>query len=194
MSQQGEVQAYSSDMIPVQFVAGSVGVWRVERLVGVRGQPLPAAARVDRIEGGGRMPSGVFSWALRGVTSHARYVTAGEKAALEAAQPSLGRPEASRAALIPIRKTSAWWSLAQDERRAILEESSHHIAVGLEYLPAVARRLYHARELGEPFDFLTWFEFSAEHNKAFDTLLARLRETDEWRFVEREVEVRLARE
>jgi chlorite dismutase len=131
---------------------------------------------------------------LRGVTSHARYVTAREKAALEAAQPGLGRAEASRAALIPIRKTPAWWSLAQDERRAILEESSHHIAVGLEYLPAVARRLYHARELGEPFDFLTWFEFSAEHNKAFDTLLARLRETDEWRFVEREVEVRLARE
>jgi chlorite dismutase len=140
------------------------------------------------------VPSGVASWALRGVTSHARYVTAREKAALEAAQPSLGRPEASRAALIPIRKTPAWWALAQDERRAILEENSHHIAVGLEYLPAVARRLYHGRELGEPFDFLTWFEFSPEHNTAFDNLLTRLRGTEEWRFVDREVEIRLVRE
>ena len=35
--------------------------------------------------------------------------------------------------LIPIRKNEAWWALAQDERRAIFEERSHHIAIGLEY-------------------------------------------------------------
>src|SRR5438477_5729245 len=28
----------------------------------------------------------------------------------------------------PIRKSAAWWALAQDERRAVLEERSHHIA------------------------------------------------------------------
>src|SRR2546428_7160638 len=28
------------------------------------------------------------------------------------------------------------------------------------YLPAIARRLYHCRDLGEPFDFLTWFEYA----------------------------------
>jgi hypothetical protein len=27
----------------------------------------------------------------------------------------------------------------------------------MKYMAAVARRLYHARDLGEPFDFLTWF-------------------------------------
>jgi Chlorite dismutase len=194
VSETGDARAYSSDMTAVVFVAGSVGLWRIERVVGVRGRPLPAAARLERIEGDARLPLSACAWALRGVTSHARYVTAAEKAALEAVQPSLGRAEASRAALIPIRKTPAWWALAQDERRAILEESSHHIALGLEYLPAVARRLYHARELGEPFDFLTWFEFSAEHTAAFDTLVARLRGTDEWQFVEREVEIRVARE
>ncbi|MFX6201819.1 chlorite dismutase family protein, partial [Acinetobacter baumannii] len=84
-----------------------------------------------------------------------------------AVQQGLGRPEARCAALIPIRKNPAWWALAQDERRAILEEQSHHIAIGLEYLPPIARRLYHARELGQPFDFLTWFEYAPEHAEAF---------------------------
>ena len=79
---------------------------------------------------------------------------------LVARQEMLHRPQATRAALIPIRKTAAWWDLAQDERRAIFEEQSRHIGIGMEYLPAVARRLHHSRELGEPFDFLTWFEYA----------------------------------
>jgi hypothetical protein len=32
-------------------------------------------------------------------------------------------------------KTAAWWDLAQDERRAIFEEQSRHIGIGMEYLP-----------------------------------------------------------
>jgi chlorite dismutase len=180
-------------MMPVSLVAGGSGLWRVERIAPVRGESLPPAARLDRIEGQPSSPSVAHSWTLRGVTSHARYVTAREKAALEAVQPSLGRPEASRAALIPIRKSAAWWALSQDQRRAVFEEASRHISVGLEYLPAVARRLYHARELGEPFDFLTWFEFSEADAAAFETLVARLRQTEEWSFVEREVDIRLSR-
>ena len=99
----------------------------------------------------------------------------------------------TRAALIPIRKSEAWWDLAQDERRRIFEESSHHIATGLEYLPAVAPRLHHGRDLGEPFDFLTWFEFAPEHAAAFEELVRRLRGTEEWAYVEREIDLRLAR-
>jgi len=64
---------------------------------------------------------------------------------------------------------------------------------GVEYLPAVARRLHHGRDLGEPFDFLTWFEFAPEHAAAFDELVLRLRETEEWTYVEREIDLRLAR-
>ncbi len=90
-------------------------------------------------------------------------------------QAGLGRPEATCAALIPIRKSEAWWSMAQDERRAVFEDRSRHIALSMKYLPAVARRLHHARDLGEPFDFLTWFEFAPEHAAAFDDLLAELR-------------------
>jgi hypothetical protein len=96
-------------------------------------------------------------------------------------------------ALIPIRKSSAWWALAQDERRAIFEAKSGHIRDTMKYLPRVARRLYHARDLGESFDFLTWFEFAPEHAGAFDELLAMLREREEWRYVEREVEIRVRR-
>lgn len=185
--------AYSSDMVPVSFLGGYTGNWRVDRIVGVRGAPLAAVPRVDRLEGRASSSSSPDAlWILRGVTSHARYVTAAEKAALDTVQPALRRPEATRAALIPIRKSAAWWTLPQDERRAIFEEGSHHIRVGLEYLPAVARRLYHSRELGEPFDFLTWFEFSEGNAGAFETLVGRLRETEEWRFVEREVDVRLS--
>jgi hypothetical protein len=129
-------------------------------------------------------------WALRGVTSNERYVTAGEHRELAARQEPPGRARATRAALIPVWKSDAWWDLAQDERRRIFEESSHRIATGLEY---VARRLHHGRDLGEPFDFLTWFEFAPEHAAAFEELVLRLRETEEWAYVDREIDLRLAR-
>ena len=88
-----------------------------------------------------------------------------------------------------LAKLPARRGLAQEERRAILEEQSHHIAIGLEYLPAIARRLYHCRDLNEPFDFLTWFEFAPEYSGAFDELLVRLRDSHEWTYVEHEVEL-----
>lgn len=83
------------------------------------------------------------AWTLTGVTSNERYVERSERTALTAVQQPLGRPTATCAALIPIRKSKAWWGLTQDERRDVFEERSHHMVVGLEYLPAVARRLHH---------------------------------------------------
>ncbi len=179
--------------VPVNFVAGALGLWRIERIDAVRGESLPRAARLDRIENE-PPPTGAFRWALRGVTSNARYTNRSEKSRLEAVQEGLDRPTAKRGALIPIRKRREWWDLPQDERRAIFEAQSQHVSLGLQYLPPVARRLYHCRELGEPFDFLTWFEFAPEHAARFEELVGRLRETEEWRYVEREVDVRLARE
>jgi len=133
------------------------------------------------------------AWLLRGVTSNTRYTTRAEDEALAASQPELGRPEATQAALIPIRKADKWWSLAQDQRRAIFEQRSRHIGTGLRYLPAVARRLHHCRDLGEPFDFLTWFEYAPQHSGAFEELVGQLRQTEEWHYVEREVDIRLTR-
>jgi hypothetical protein len=131
------------------------------------------------------------------MTSHERYVTREEKQQLVARQPGLGRSDATCAALIPVRKTSTWWSLAQlDERRSVFEERPHHVQTGLRYLPAVARRLHHCRDLAEqePFDFLTWFEFAPSDSDAFDELVAELHAFEEWTYVEREVEIRLVRE
>jgi chlorite dismutase len=178
----------------VAFVAGSSGAWRIDSAVPVVGEALPIAERLAILEGSKRPAvSFVNSWVLRGVTSNTRYTNRLEVNALVRSQAGLGRTEATRAALIPIRKTAAWWDLAQDERRAIFEEQSQHIGIGLEYLPEVARRLHHSRELEEPFDFLTWFEFAPEHADAFDHMLERLRQTPEWRYVEREVDIRLSR-
>lgn len=145
------------------------------------------------LEGWQTPPLTQANWILRGVTSNTRHTNRPEVDALVARQEGLLRPQATQAALIPIRKNAAWWALAQDERRAIFEEQSRHIGVGLEYLPAVARRLHHSRELGEPFDFLTWFEYAAEHSEAFEQLVRRLRETKEWDYVDREIDIRLSR-
>lgn len=175
------------------FTGSAIGPWRVTGMRAVAGDPLPLAARVDmRI---GEMDAGLpgAAWTLRGVTSNERYVTREEKQALAAKQQGLGHPESICAALIPIRKNAAWWALTQDERREILETKSHHIRIGMKYLPGVARRLHHCRDLAaeQPFDFLTWFEFAPSDAAAFDDLLAALRASVEWTYVDREVDIRL---
>lgn len=177
-------------LLPVAFAGGETGAWRLERIEAVVGVSLPNVSRVDMVEGQRAITAG-STWILRGVTSSQHYTRRTEHEALAAKQPHLGRPEATCAALIPITKSAAWWGLAQDERREIFEERSHHIAVGLEYLPEVARRLHHGRDLGEEFDFLTWFEYPEESAAAFDELVSRLRATPEWEFVEREIDMRL---
>ena len=179
----------------VEFTGGSVGRYVVQETRCVAGEGLPAVPRLEVREGiAASAPPSFGSWSLRGVTSHQRYVERAEGERLRAVQAGLGRSEATLAVMIPIRKSAAWWDLAQDERRAIFEDKSRHIADTMKYLPAVARRLHHARDLGGPFDFVTWFELAPEHTSLFDDLLSVLRATEEWRYVEREVELRLIRE
>jgi chlorite dismutase len=179
---------------PFTFVGGEAGTWRVAEIRPVIGEPLAQVARLAIVNGSvDSLPAGA-KWLLRGVTSHERYVTRDEHQLLADKTPALGRTEATCAALIPIKKSAAWWDLAQDERRSIFETRSDHIKTGLQYLPAVARRLHHCRDLGEPFDFLTWFEYGPSDSEAFEELVSRLRRTDEWTYVEREVDIRLIRE
>jgi hypothetical protein len=175
------------------FIGGKSGTWSVISARSVCGNPLPAVDRIDIRPATEATGDVVAGWRLRGQISNIRYASRAEITALKARQEPLGRPAAIRAALIPIRKSAAWWDLAQDERRAVFEETSHHTAIGLTYLPAVARQLYHCRDLGEPFDFLTWFEYAAADADAFEELVGRLRATREWSYVEREVDLRLAR-
>jgi|TARA_Y100000296_G_scaffold54799_1_gene62919 hypothetical protein len=171
----------------VAFHAGSQGEWQVVRQTTRTGEDLPVAARI-----GTGNPVDTPLWTLTGFTSNLRYTTASERQRLDARSAPLGRSEARMAALIPIRKSAAWWAMAQDERRAVYERSGH-TPIGLGYLPGIARRLHHCRDLGEPFDFLTWFEFEPELEGEFDDLLARLRITEEWRYIDREIDIRLIR-
>ena len=51
------------------------------------------------------------------------------------------------------------------------------------------------RDLGEnelqPFDFITLFDYAESDSAAFEDLVGELRATEEWKFVDREVDIRL---
>ncbi len=177
------------------FVGGDSGAWAVTEFRAVAGEPLPRVKRVEILNADAlALPAGA-AWVLRGVTANERYTTRAEKAQLVAKQKPLGRPEATHAALIPIRKSAAWWALTQDERLSLFSAKSGHTERGLRYLPAVARRLHHCRDLAtaEPFDFVTLFDYAPEGAAAFDEMLAGYRASPEWQYVERELDIRLVK-
>jgi hypothetical protein len=179
----------------ITMVGGSRGSLRVHDVRALSGESLDVVPYLDVRPWLAPAGDSVARWQLSGAVSNLRYATSKEREHYGSLQPPLGRAEARFGALIPIRKSAAWWELPQDTRRSIIADDSRHIAIGAEYLPAIARRLLHCRDLGspQPFDFLTWFEFAPEYATAFDELLARLRATREWEYVEREVEVRFER-
>jgi chlorite dismutase len=174
------------------FIGGNCGEWEVLSMQTIIGNPLERVSHL-RVFQSTLEKENQGIWTLKGVRSNLRYTEKDEKEQLSAIQAELGRSEATYAALIPIRKNDIWWNLAQDERRKIFENQSHHTEIGLQYLPAIARRLFHARDIKEPFDFLTWFEYAPEHEEAFEQLLTKLRASEEWLYVEREIDIRLKR-
>jgi len=179
------------------FIGGDKGPWHVTEMEAMVGETLPPVRRLE-IASASETPSVQdAAWILRGITSNERYaVRADEKRRIVTEQLGLGRAEATCAALIPIRKNMAWWGLTQAERQNIFEAQSNHARLGLQHFPALARRLHHCRDLSEnePFDFLTWFEYEPAQEDAFNKLLAALRASEEWTFVEREVDIRFVRE
>lgn len=181
----------ASRLSPTSFIGGTHGPWRVTAMTTLCGEALPAVSALT--VGESLAATGEPGFTLRGVASHLRYTTRSEREQLVSKQEDLGRPGASCAALIPLRKSPAWWALAQDERRHLMVEAARHFEIGLRYLPAIARKLYHSRDLGESFDFVTWFEFAPQDTAAFAELLAALRASQEWRYVDREVDIRLSR-
>jgi len=181
--------SYNSSPTPllVHFQEEAGGTWACTAATTPIGEPFPGPERMSM------RPNAGTGWMLRGVVSNLRYTTASEAQRLISNSAGLGREDATRAVLIPIRKSAAWWALAQDERRAIYEEQSKHTSIGMKYLPAIARRLHHSRDFGEAFDFLTWFEFAPQHENEFDALLQELRASLEWTYVDWEVEYRYDR-
>lgn len=166
------------------------GEWRVLQQRTICGAELAAVPQLHVGELNAATHAGA-QWSLRGVISNVRYVEKAERTQLVSRQEGLGRSEATYGALLPIKKSEAWWQLSQDERREIFEAKSKHIEANMKYLPAIARQLYHSRDLGEEFDFLTWFEFRPEHANLFDEMIQAFRQTLEWSFVEREIDLRL---
>ena len=172
------------------FIGGASGEWELTQLKAVVGASLEEVTHLQILPSS-PIPTKGEVWILKGFTSNVRYAERSDINQLRAIQADLGRPEATLAALIPIRKSADWWALAQDERRKIFETDSHHTATGLQYLPDIARKLYHCRDVGEPFDFLTWFEYAPEHADAFEELVRKLRKSEEWKYVDWEVDIRL---
>jgi chlorite dismutase len=176
------------------FCGGQLGSWKVLSLTTFIGQPLESIDRIEIINARHSLATTNYKWVLRGVTSNLRYTNRDEKIMLDKTPSILGKPESKYAALIPIKKSEEWWLLTQDERRKVFEDQSHHINFSSKYLSVVARKLYHSRDIGEDFDFLTWFEFAPEHSNQFDELVNYLRNTEEWKYVTREIDIRLMRD
>jgi hypothetical protein len=181
--------------------------YRIDEIRPVVGPPpagLEPGAPLVRVEATGGLAFGPGD--LVGVTQHVVYSGADERRELAAISAAESGPVA---VLIPIVKSAAWWALAQDERGAVFRGGSRdasagsgdpppgHFAVGRAYAARIFRRLYHSRYLpGSGWDFLTYFEFPRERAADFRALLGELRDhakNPEWRYVERETEVWLAK-
>jgi len=178
------------------FIGGDTGPWRVTDIKSVVGETLPEIKRLNIRSGTEDGIDKDAVWNLRGITSNERYVDRTERKQIVDKQLALGLSNATCAALIPIRKNDAWWALTQDERLNIFKQQSRHTEIGLQTFPELARRLHHCRDLSEhePFDFITWFEYPPQHESLFNRLLAALRATTEWSYVNREIDIRLTRE
>jgi hypothetical protein len=96
------------------------------------------------------------------------------------------------AVVIPIRKSEAWWALSEEQRHVHFREGAGHTHTGAPYVDRIYRKLFHSREMGLPYDFVTYFEFAPEDADYFRELLAGLRDpikNPEWQFVEWECEI-----
>jgi hypothetical protein len=199
--------ALSPETEPPAAGATRVDRYRITGVTAVCGEPITHLHAEDtllRLESEVELPGNATE--LSGVTQHLGYTTREERQVLTSVSTTERGPIA---VLIPIRKSPAWWALAQDERSALLRGKAPgaemnpssgpppgHIAVGLDYARTILRKLYHARPLVTEWDFLTYFEFPAERAADFRSLLAGLRDVNrnpEWAYVDRESEVWMER-
>ena len=186
-------QGSKSDSL-FQYIGGCSGPWRVDNVRTLCGAPLKPATHVQIANGRlNRLPLR-SSWILRGLARNTRFFTREERLPVDSQRLWSNHSEATCAALIPIRKSAEWWNLDAEDRQEIIEARSREIHRGLGLIPAIARRLLFGRDLGEPFDVVTWFEYAPKDAKIFDELANALRSSLEWQYVEREIDIRLVRE
>lgn len=175
------------------YIGGDTGSLSVIGHHNISGTPIAIVRRVDVRAGVLRDGAIGACWAFAGVASNDRYTTRPEKTELVGLQAKMDRATSTQSALILLRKSNDWWAMTQDERREVLEERSHHIAIGMRFLPAIARRLLHCRDLGETtsFDFIGHLDFAPNDKAKFDDMLGELRRTEEWSYIDREIDIRL---
>jgi hypothetical protein len=93
----------------ISFRGTTAGPWRVTAMQVARGAPLPGVAAITPDPSHLRDDhTADAAWVLRGTSNHQRYTHRAEADALTARKALLDRPEATAAALIPIRKTGTW--------------------------------------------------------------------------------------
>lgn len=175
------------------YVGGTFGAWEVTQLLSRRGDPLPQVTHVDIINGRlNRTPAGT-AWILSGVVRNTRQVTREEFVPPGTSRTVCNFPAPTCAALIPIRRSLEWWQLDREARREMLNPPIKPPLRGLRHLSALIRDWQHRRDLSEQFDCLAWFEYEPRDSAAFDDLLADWRASEEWKFVDRECDIRLVR-
>ncbi len=180
---------------------GRIDRYTVDQIIPVSGESFLAvqADRFFRIETENPLsPDRALEAKFRGVVRHLQYTTQTLRKELQARSakeyPATG---ATAAVLIPIRKSAAWWALAQDERQQHFHQPAsreNHSTIGHSYADRIYRKLYHSRyfDILPEYDFLTYFEFPKEDTGTFKSLLQALRDVErnpEWKFVERETEI-----
>lgn len=176
------------------FHGGNLGSWKVREFNTIIGEPIKVIDRIEMTNPNLRNRKIDSDWTFKGISSNLRYATKKEKTILDKTPPIIGKHENSFAAFIPMSKSEEWWLLTQGERRKIFEEKSKHIKISSNYIEAIQRKLFHSRDIGEEFDFLAWFEFEPENKSLFDDLIGYLRQTEEWKYVTREIDIRVNRD
>lgn len=173
------------------YVGGVSGAWEVTSLVARRGDSLAAVSHVDIVNGPlRRTPVGTV-WLMSGLVRNTRYVSREEVLPPGAPRPVEQSPTC--AALIPIRRSPEWWQLGQAARRELLQSQSRRTPVGFRFLSAILRTWQHRLDLSEQFDCVTWFEYEPRDSAAFEDLLADWRASEEWKYIDRECDIRLVR-
>jgi hypothetical protein len=187
----------------------SLNRYRVEKVVAVRGKAgvsLKPNSALIRLESPTRLPTARDAKSptllFQGVPQHLQYTTGEQRADLNRrSRAELPAGQDAIAVIIPIRKSAAWWSLPHDQRNAFFhkqDDKQGHTAIGAKYVERIYRKLYHTRYAVETteHDFITYFEFERKHTEDFQHLLAQLRDPQqnpEWRYVDREYEIWLAK-
>ena len=182
----------------------SLTLYRIDKVVPNRGKAgvaIEPGSALIRMETATRIPvetANANALLFHGLPQHLQYTSGEQRSDLnKRSRTELPPGKDTVAVIVPIRKTTAWWTLPADERMGYFQKKGDkigHTAIGAKYVERIYRKLYHTRYAVEStdHDFITYFEFERKHTDDFKSLLAQLRDPQqnpEWKFVDREYEI-----